>query len=126
MPCTFSAMASESSPCASDVSSCPPTTMDGREVRRPDEVAVAPAAMGSVSLQAMFTLLFLVQSLFHLFQFVLAACIAASPGLLGPGLCRVGRHFHVIDHYCHCISFRVSRSALQRLCPHWRWRQNHR
>src|SRR6476646_9733549 len=116
MPCTFSAMASESSPCASEVSSCPPTTMDGREVRTPGEVAVAPAAMGSVSLQAVFTLLFLVQSLFHLIQFILAAPIAAA-GLLRPSLLRrLRRRFHVIDHDCLCVSSRVSRSALQRLC----------
>src|SRR5215510_2542225 len=98
-------MLSDSNPCARDVSSWPPTTIDGREARMPVEVAVAPAAMESVGLQAMLTVLLFVQSLFHLLQFVLHAGITAATLGLRAFTLSTGprRHFHVIDHNCHCI-----------------------
>src|SRR5882724_308268 len=108
MPCTFSAITSDSNPCAREESSWPPTTIEGREVRMPAEVAVAPAAMKSVRLQAMLALLPLVHVFLHLLYLVLGTCIPALRRLCRRWICRLRRNFHVIDHYCHFISFALA------------------
>jgi hypothetical protein len=74
----------------------------------PDEVAVAPAAMKSVRLQPMFALLPLVHVLLHLLYLVLGTCIPALRRLRRGRSRRLRGHFHVIDYYCHCISFALA------------------